>query len=134
MGTARPPRCPLARGRSGRRLLQVARLKAALAATVKGQSVGGAVRRGKGQRDDRRHVGARGSVECRTQKLAALKEESTWQRSVYVGKKKWVTMPGEQDPDSRVAQGLHHATDAHGPVPRPGGQKETVSHVFRHGA
>ena len=37
-------------------------------------------------------------------KLVALKEESTWQRGEYVGKQGWATMPGEQEPDSRVAQ------------------------------
>ena len=37
-------------------------------------------------------------------KLVALKEESSWQRGEYVGKQGWATMPGEQEPDSRVAQ------------------------------
>jgi len=37
-------------------------------------------------------------------KLVALKEESSWQRGDYVGKQGWATMPGEQEPDSRVAQ------------------------------
>jgi len=37
-------------------------------------------------------------------KLVALKEESAWQRGEYVGKQGWATMPGEQEPDSRVAQ------------------------------
>ncbi|MGH7266871.1 MAG: hypothetical protein ACREMB_18785 [Candidatus Rokuibacteriota bacterium] len=37
-------------------------------------------------------------------KLVGLKEESTWQRGEYVGKQGWATMPGEQEPDSRVAQ------------------------------
>jgi hypothetical protein len=37
-------------------------------------------------------------------KLVALKEESTWQRGEYVGKQGWATMPGEQEPDSKVAQ------------------------------
>jgi len=41
---------------------------------------------------------------AKTQKLTALKEESTWQRAEYVGKQGWATMPGEQEPDSRVAQ------------------------------
>jgi hypothetical protein len=41
---------------------------------------------------------------AKAQQLVALKEESMWQRSVYVEKKGWATMPGEQDPDSRVAQ------------------------------
>ena len=31
-------------------------------------------------------------------------EESTWQRGEYVGKQGWATMPGEQEPDSKVAQ------------------------------
>jgi hypothetical protein len=38
------------------------------------------------------------------QKLVALKEESTWQRGEYVGKQGWATMPGEQEPDRRVAE------------------------------
>ena len=37
------------------------------------------------------------------QKLVALKGESTWQRGEYVGKQGWATMPGEQEPDRRVA-------------------------------
>ena len=41
---------------------------------------------------------------AKAQKLIALKEESTWQRTEYVGKQGWATMPGEQEPDSRVAQ------------------------------
>jgi hypothetical protein len=36
-------------------------------------------------------------------KLVALKEESAWQRGEYVGKQGWATMPGEQEPDRRVA-------------------------------
>jgi hypothetical protein len=38
------------------------------------------------------------------QKLAALKDESSWQRGEYVGKQGWATMPGEQEPDRRVAE------------------------------
>jgi hypothetical protein len=38
------------------------------------------------------------------QKLVALKNESTWQRGEYVGKQGWATMPGEQEPDRRVAE------------------------------
>jgi hypothetical protein len=41
---------------------------------------------------------------AKTVKLVALKEESTWQRGEYVGKQGWATMPGEQEPDSKVAQ------------------------------
>ena len=37
-------------------------------------------------------------------KLVALKDESSWQRGEYVGKQGWATMPGEQEPDSRVAR------------------------------
>ena len=37
-------------------------------------------------------------------KLVALKEESAWQRGEYVGKQGWATMPGEREPDSKVAQ------------------------------
>jgi hypothetical protein len=38
------------------------------------------------------------------QKLVALKDESSWQRAEYVGKQGWATMPGEQEPDRRVAE------------------------------
>jgi hypothetical protein len=38
------------------------------------------------------------------QKLVALKDESSWQRGEYVGKQGWATMPGEQEPDRRVAE------------------------------
>ena len=38
------------------------------------------------------------------QKLVALKDESAWQRGEYVGKQGWATMPGEQEPDRRVAE------------------------------
>lgn len=38
------------------------------------------------------------------QKLVALKGESTWQRGEYVGKQGWATMPGEQEPDRKVAE------------------------------
>ena len=38
------------------------------------------------------------------QKLVALKEESSWQRGEYVGKQGWATMPGEREPDRRVAE------------------------------
>ena len=41
---------------------------------------------------------------AKAQKLVALREESAWQRGEYVGKQGWATMPGEQEPDSRVAQ------------------------------
>jgi pimeloyl-ACP methyl ester carboxylesterase len=37
-------------------------------------------------------------------KLVALKEESYWQRGEYVRKQGWATMPGEQEPDPRVAE------------------------------
>ncbi len=40
----------------------------------------------------------------RGQKLVALKDESAWQRGEYVGKQGWATMPGEQEPDRRVAE------------------------------
>jgi hypothetical protein len=38
------------------------------------------------------------------QKLVALKDETTWQRGEYVGQQGWATMPGEQEPDRRVAE------------------------------
>lgn len=37
------------------------------------------------------------------QKLAELKETSTWQRRAYVEKQGWATMFGEEKPDSKVA-------------------------------
>jgi hypothetical protein len=37
-------------------------------------------------------------------KLVALKQESTWQRGEFIGKQGWATMPGEQEPDGKVAQ------------------------------
>jgi hypothetical protein len=37
-------------------------------------------------------------------KLVAMKGESSWQRGEYVGKQGWATMPGEREPDRRVAE------------------------------
>jgi len=37
------------------------------------------------------------------QKLKEVKDIDTWQRGDYVKKQGWATMPGEQDPDGRVA-------------------------------
>jgi hypothetical protein len=37
-------------------------------------------------------------------KLVALKDESSWQRGEYVGKQGWATMPGEPEPDRKVAE------------------------------
>jgi hypothetical protein len=37
-------------------------------------------------------------------KLVALKEESSWQRGEYIGKQGWATMPGEKEPDRKVAE------------------------------
>jgi hypothetical protein len=37
-------------------------------------------------------------------KLVAMKDESSWQRGEYVGKQGWATMPGEQEPDRKVAE------------------------------
>jgi hypothetical protein len=37
-------------------------------------------------------------------KLVALKGESSWQQGEYVGKQGWATMPGEREPDRRVAE------------------------------
>ena len=37
------------------------------------------------------------------QKLKKLKETSSWERDDYVGKQGWATMPGEKNPDSKVA-------------------------------
>jgi hypothetical protein len=41
---------------------------------------------------------------AKAQKLVVLREESAWQRGEYVGKQGWATMPGEQEPNSTVAQ------------------------------
>ncbi len=38
------------------------------------------------------------------QKLKELNEESSWKRSDYVENQGWATMPGEQNPDSKVAK------------------------------
>lgn len=40
---------------------------------------------------------------AKEQKLAELKDTSTWQRRDYVEKQGWATMPGEQESDSQVA-------------------------------
>lgn len=40
----------------------------------------------------------------RDQKLEELKEESSWKRREYVEKQGWATMPGEETPDSKVAE------------------------------
>jgi hypothetical protein len=37
------------------------------------------------------------------QKLREFKEVSSWAQGDYVKKQGWATMPGEQEPDSRVA-------------------------------
>ena len=37
------------------------------------------------------------------QKLKELEKTDTWQRSEYVEKQGWATMPGEEKPDSKVA-------------------------------
>ncbi len=38
------------------------------------------------------------------QKLTAMKEGNSWERGNYVEKQGWATMPGEENPDSRVAE------------------------------
>ncbi len=38
------------------------------------------------------------------QKLQKLKDTGSWKRSDYVEKQGWATMPGEKDPDSKVAK------------------------------
>jgi len=37
------------------------------------------------------------------QKLQALEKTDSWQRSEYIEKQGWATMPGEEKPDSKVA-------------------------------
>jgi pimeloyl-ACP methyl ester carboxylesterase len=39
----------------------------------------------------------------RQQKLKSLQETGEWERPDYVKKAGWATMPGDKDPDSRVA-------------------------------
>jgi hypothetical protein len=36
-------------------------------------------------------------------KLKELKETSSWERGDYVKKQGWATMPGEKEPDSKIA-------------------------------
>ena len=38
------------------------------------------------------------------QKLKDLKKEDSWNRNDYVEKQGWATMPGEKNPDSKVAK------------------------------
>ncbi len=40
----------------------------------------------------------------KAQKLKALEKTESWQRSEYVEKQGWATMPGEEKPDSKVAE------------------------------
>lgn len=40
---------------------------------------------------------------AKDQKLKELKEKGFWDRGRYVEKQGWATMPGEQKPDSKVA-------------------------------
>ena len=37
------------------------------------------------------------------QKLKEVKDTDTWQRGEYIKKQGWATMPGEQEPDRKVA-------------------------------
>lgn len=43
-------------------------------------------------------------VPDKDQKLQELAKSESWQRSAYVEKQGWATMPGEDKPDSRVAE------------------------------
>jgi hypothetical protein len=45
-----------------------------------------------------------GQDSAKAGKLVAMEKESSWQRGDYVGKQGWATMPGEREPDSKVAQ------------------------------
>jgi hypothetical protein len=40
---------------------------------------------------------------AKTERLKELRGISSWQRAEYVKKQGWATMPGEQEPDGRVA-------------------------------
>ena len=37
------------------------------------------------------------------EKLKEVKDANTWERGEYVKKQGWATMPGEKEPDSKVA-------------------------------
>jgi hypothetical protein len=39
----------------------------------------------------------------KTQKLQGLKETGTWEQADFVKKQGWATMPGEREPDNKVA-------------------------------
>ena len=39
----------------------------------------------------------------KVQKLKGLKETGTWEQTEYVKKQGWATMPGEKEPDNKVA-------------------------------
>ena len=39
----------------------------------------------------------------KAQKLKGLKETGTWEQADFVKKQGWATMPGEKEPDSKVA-------------------------------
>ena len=39
----------------------------------------------------------------KVQKLKGLKETGTWEQADYVKKQGWATMPGEREPDGKVA-------------------------------
>jgi hypothetical protein len=43
------------------------------------------------------------TADVRATQLAALKEESSWQRGSYVEKQGWATMPGSKEPIDEVA-------------------------------
>jgi hypothetical protein len=45
-----------------------------------------------------------GQDPAKGQKLVTLKDESAWQRGEYVGTQGWATMPGEREPDRKVAE------------------------------
>ena len=51
-----------------------------------------------------RSVRAIGRDPAKAPKLVAMKDESSWQRGEYVGKQGWATMPGEKEPDRKVAE------------------------------
>ncbi len=40
----------------------------------------------------------------KTQKLRKLEETDNWKRADYIEKQGWATMPGEEKPDSKVAE------------------------------
>lgn len=56
---------------------------------------------------------------ARDQKLKELKDSGVWERGDYVKKQGWATMPGDKEPDSKVAEECARLllADARDPTP-----------------